>query len=166
MTRAVLSIGSNQGDRLAHLRAARQAFAAELQAASPVVQTPPWGPVAQPAFLNAILIVDDSCATAAEWLRRARTAETAAGRVRTLRWGPRTLDVDIVTVSDGERQLVSADPELTLPHPRAAERGFVLLPWQLIEPEAVLAGRTVASLLAAVDVSGIVVRPELTLERR
>jgi 2-amino-4-hydroxy-6-hydroxymethyldihydropteridine diphosphokinase len=167
VSRAVLSIGSNQGDALANLRSAAAAFAPWLVAVSPVVQTPPWGPVPQDDYLNAILIVDDPEATPREWLTRANAVEQQAGRVRDVRWGPRTLDVDVVTVATEETTEVrSDDPVLTLPHPRAAVRAFVLVPWLAAEPQALLAGRPLAELIAELpgeDVAGIVSRPELSL---
>ena len=137
MSRAVLSIGSNLGDRMAHLRSAVAALSPYLTAASAVFQTPPWGPVAQQPFYNAVLLVSDRAAGPADWLSRARACEQAADRVREQRWGPRTLDVDVITVDE----VRSDDPELTLPHPRAAERAFVLVPWWSVDPEAQLPGR-------------------------
>ncbi|HVQ94833.1 MAG TPA: 2-amino-4-hydroxy-6-hydroxymethyldihydropteridine diphosphokinase [Mycobacteriales bacterium] len=152
---AVLSIGSNLDDRLAHLQAAVDGLGPAVVAVSPVYRTAPWGGVEQDDFLNAIVLVDDPDAAPAEWLARARAAEHAAGRVRTVRWGPRTLDVDIVTV-DGVR---SDDPELTLPHPRAAERGFVLLPWLDLQPGATLPGhgpiRSLIDRLPAAERAGL-----------
>jgi 2-amino-4-hydroxy-6-hydroxymethyldihydropteridine diphosphokinase len=136
MSRAVLSLGSNVGDRLAHLRSAVTALEPYLTAASPVFQTPPWGPVEQQPFYNAVLLVNDPEAGPADWLARAHACEQAAGRVREQRWGPRTLDVDVITVDD----VRSDDPRLTLPHPRAAERAFVLVPWWSVDPEAQLPG--------------------------
>lgn len=147
MSRAVLSIGSNLGDRLATMRAATASFGPWLQACSGVYETPPWGPVPQQDFLNAVLIVDDASAGPGEWLDRAHAAEASAGRTRELHWGPRTLDVDVIDV-DG---MVSDDPVLTLPHPRAAERAFVLVPWAEVDPHARLQGRTIDVLLAALD---------------
>ncbi len=144
MSVAVLSIGSNLGDRATTLRAAVAAFRPWLRAVSPVYETAPWGPVPQGDYLNAVLVTDDPGASAADWLRRAHEAEQAAGRVRDERWGPRTLDVDVITVDD----VRSDDPDLTLPHPRAAERAFVLLPWLAADPEATLAGRPVRELVA------------------
>lgn len=134
MTRAALSIGSNLGDRLAHLRSVVEALHPVL--VSPVYETAPWGGVEQDDFLNAILVVDDPDTDAAGWLARAQACERAADRTREVRWGPRTLDVDVIDV-DGT---VSADPVLTLPHPRAHERAFVLVPWADVEPDAVLPG--------------------------
>src|SRR3954471_3855780 len=145
MSKAVLSIGSNVGDRLATLRAAVEAFAPWLVAVSPVYETPPWGPVPQDDYYNAVLIADDPAADPRDWLARAQAAEQAAGRTRDVRWGPRTLDVDVVDVA-GVR---SDDPELTLPHPRAAERAFVLVPWLAADPDAELAGGAVSALVAA-----------------
>ena len=71
------------------------------------------------------------------WLERAQAAEREAGRTRELRWGPRTLDVDVIAVDD----VISEDPVLTLPHPRAAQRAFVLVPWWSLDPEAELPGQ-------------------------
>jgi 2-amino-4-hydroxy-6-hydroxymethyldihydropteridine diphosphokinase len=145
MTGAVLSIGSNVGDRLAALQRAVEAFRPWLQAVSPVYETPPWGPVPQDDYLNAVLIVADADAGPRDWLDRAHAAEQSAGRTRDVRWGPRTLDVDVIAV-DGA---VSDDPELTLPHPRAGERAFVLVPWVAADPGAVLAGQPVADWITA-----------------
>lgn len=143
MTRAVLSLGSNLGDRLAHLRTAVRLFDDALQMASGVYETPPWGDAAQPAYLNAVLLVADPAATARDWLDRARAAEAAAGRRRDpdRRYGPRTLDVDVIAVHDETGEpVLSTDPELTLPHPRAHLRAFVLRPWIDVEPYARLPG--------------------------
>jgi 2-amino-4-hydroxy-6-hydroxymethyldihydropteridine diphosphokinase len=146
MTRAVLSLGSNLGDRLAHLRAAVAGFADVLIAASPVYETAPWGGVEQDDYLNAVLLVNDPGTDARGWLRHGQTLEDASGRVRDVRWGPRTLDVDVVTV-DG---VISDDPELLLPHPGTPDRATVLRPWLDVDPAAVLPGHgPVAALLAA-----------------
>jgi 2-amino-4-hydroxy-6-hydroxymethyldihydropteridine diphosphokinase len=146
MTRAVLSLGSNLGDRLAHLRSAVHGLRDALVAASPVYETAPWGGVEQDDFLNAVLVVDDPAADAWAWLRRGQALERAAGRVREVRWGPRTLDVDVVTVD----AVTSTDPDLLLPHPGTPERATVLRPWLDLDPAAVLPGHgPVADLLAA-----------------
>jgi len=154
MTRAVLSLGANLGDRAAAIRTAFAALKDEgtLVARSTLYETPPWGPVEQPPYLNAIAVVRGD-RDAAGWLVRAHELEQAAGRTREVRWGPRTLDVDIVTVTgDDGTPVTSDDPRLTLPHPRAHERAFVLLPWATLEPGAVLPGRgRVADLLAALS---------------
>lgn len=155
MTRAVLSIGSNLGDRLAHLRSVVDAL--QPIRISPVYETAPWGGVEQDDFLNAVVIVDDPATDAYGWLARAHACEQAAGRTRDVRWGPRTLDVDVIDVDGG----VSADPDLTLPHPRAHERAFVLVPWADVDPDAVLTGHgRVADLIAD---TGEVRRTELVL---
>lgn len=160
--RAVLSIGSNMDDRWALLRGVKEEFAGEIVAASPVFSTPPWGVTDQDEFLNAVLIVDVD-QTPLELLRRGQRLEDAADRVRVRRWGPRTLDIDVVTVWDPE-ELTSDDPVLTLPHPHAHERAFVLVPWLAADPDARLHGRPVAELVAALDpdeVAGIVAAGEL-----
>ena len=126
---AVLSLGSNVGDRRARLAAALDLL--QPTAVSPVYETAPVGPVAQPDFLNLVCL---AAYDATEAWRRARAAEQSAGRVRAGRWGPRPLDVDVV-VADGPV------PEgLVLPHPRAHERAFVLAPWLDVQPDAVLPG--------------------------
>jgi 2-amino-4-hydroxy-6-hydroxymethyldihydropteridine diphosphokinase len=141
---AVLSVGSNLGDRLDHLAAALRAVARATGgpvAVSAVYETAPWGPVPQPAYLNAVLVADDPERDARGWLAVAHGCERAAGRLRDVRWGARTLDVDVVQVVDTAGPVRSDDPLLTLPHPRAHERGFVLVPWLDVQPDAVLAGR-------------------------
>lgn len=162
MTRAVLSLGSNLGDRLAHLRAAVTGFAEVLLAASPVYETAPWGGVEQPDFLNAVLLVDDDGADVWEWLRRGQQLEDAAGRVREVRWGPRTLDVDVVCVTGADGPVLSDHPDLLLPHPGTRERATVLRPWLDVEPDALLPGHgQVAALLAALGPDhGMRRRPE------
>jgi 2-amino-4-hydroxy-6-hydroxymethyldihydropteridine diphosphokinase len=162
MTTAVLSIGSNLGDRLAALQGATDAHRPWLVTVSPVYETAPWGPVPQDDYLNAVLVVSDPNAAPADWLERAHGAEQAAGRERDVRWGPRTLDVDVVCVDD----VVTDDPALTLPHPHAAERAFVLVPWLAAMPNARLGARPVADLVAALpadEVSGVRLRPDLVV---
>lgn len=144
--RAVLSIGSNMEDRRALLQTVFDEFAEETIAASPVYATPPWGVTDQGDFLNAVLIVDVDC-TPLELLRRGQKLEEAAERVRVRHWGPRTLDVDIVQI-DG---VTSDDPELTLPHPYADQRAFVLVPWLAADPDAELNGTSVRELIAGLD---------------
>ena len=144
--RAVLSIGSNMEDRRALLQTVFDEFAEETIAASPVYATPPWGVTDQGDFLNAVLIVDVDC-TPLELLRRGQKLEEAAERVRVRHWGPRTLDVDIVQI-DG---VTSDDPELTLPHPYAHQRAFVLVPWLAADPDAELNGTSVRELIAGLD---------------
>lgn len=160
MSTAVLSVGSNLGDRLAFLQGCVDGLRDVLRSVSGVYQTVPWGPVVQGDFLNAILIVANDETGPAGWLDRARALEAAAGRCREQRWGPRTLDVDVITVDD----IQLADPELTLPHPRAHERAFVLVPWLEVDPAGVLPGRgPVAELAQALDDSGMCRRADLEL---
>ncbi|WP_328612871.1 2-amino-4-hydroxy-6-hydroxymethyldihydropteridine diphosphokinase [Amycolatopsis sp. NBC_00355] len=163
MSRAVLSLGSNLGDRLGFLRLALDAVRPALVAVSSVYETKAWGVEDQPDFLNVVCVVDDPGRDHWAWLRTGQAAEQAAGRVRELRWGPRTLDVDVVTV-DG---VTSADPELLLPHPGTPERASVLVPWLEIEPDAVLPGHgSLATLLAARPASDVesVRRTDLDLQ--
>ncbi|MET7966896.1 2-amino-4-hydroxy-6-hydroxymethyldihydropteridine diphosphokinase [Micromonospora sp. NPDC005305] len=172
MTRAVLSIGSNLGDRLAHLRAAVASFGDTVLVVSGVYETPPWGDAEQPAYLNAAVLVRDPAATPHDWLARARAAEAAAGRTRDpeRRYGPRTLDVDVIAVWDAAGEpVLSGDPELTLPHPRAHLRAFVLRPWIDIEPHGRLPGHGwLTDLLnaepLASDALELSPRPDLALE--
>lgn len=163
MSRAVLSLGANLGNRLANLQSAVTGLGDAVVAVSPVYETAPWGGVDQPDFLNAVLIATEDGVDEWDWLAKAQLLESAAHRVRTVRWGPRTLDVDIVTV-DG---VVSDHPDLLLPHPGTPSRATVLLPWLDIEPDAVLPGHgPVSDLLAgldAADLVGVVRRNDLTL---
>jgi 2-amino-4-hydroxy-6-hydroxymethyldihydropteridine diphosphokinase len=155
-TTAVLALGSNLGDRLGHLRAAAARLGA--LAASGVYETAPVGGPEQDDYLNAVVLVP--AASPRELLAAAHAAEQAAGRVRTLRWGPRTLDVDVIACGD----LVSTDPAVTIPHPRAHERAFVLVPWLDVDPHATLPGHgRVADLLARIGSDGVR-RTELALE--
>jgi 2-amino-4-hydroxy-6-hydroxymethyldihydropteridine diphosphokinase len=149
--RAVLSLGANLGDRSGTLRAALAALSGDgLVARSTLYETPPWGPVEQPPYLNAVALVQGP-RDAAGWLDLAHELERAAGRTREVRWGARTLDVDVVTVTaDDGAPVLSDDPDLTLPHPRAHERAFVLVPWLALDPAAEIPGRgRVADLVAA-----------------
>jgi 2-amino-4-hydroxy-6-hydroxymethyldihydropteridine diphosphokinase len=151
----VLALGSNLGDRLASLQAAVDALGAgpgldEIEV-SPVYETAPVGGPPQPDYLNAVLVGATSLPPRAV-LDRSRAAEAALGRVRGPRWGPRTIDVDVIAYGNE----ISGDPELTLPHPRAHERAFVLAPWHDVDPDAVIPGRgRVADLLAALPADGM-----------
>ncbi len=120
---AYIALGSNIGDRDAHLAGARDAIAAlpgtRLVAASAVEETAAIGPIAQPPFLNQMVAVETSLSPRA-LLDALQAIERAAGRVRGARWGPRTLDLDIVLF---ERQQVS-EPELVVPHPELPRRDF------------------------------------------
>jgi 2-amino-4-hydroxy-6-hydroxymethyldihydropteridine diphosphokinase len=151
----VLSIGSNLGDRLARLQSAVDGIAGALRAVSPVYETEPWGGVEQSPFLNAIVIADDPALDCRNWLRRAQELERAAERIREERWGPRSLDVDIVTCHDDGREVFSNEDDLTLPHPLAHQRAFVLVPWLAVDPDATLTvggtEHTVDKLLTELD---------------
>jgi 2-amino-4-hydroxy-6-hydroxymethyldihydropteridine diphosphokinase len=152
---AVLALGSNLGDRKDILQGGVDAIEGlsevRVTAVSPVYETVPVGGPPQPDYLNAVVLVATRLAPR-ELLDGLHEVEAAFDRVRLVRWGPRTLDIDIITVA-GEH---SDDPELTLPHPRAHERAFVLAPWHDVDPGAVLPGYgPVADLLAHVDQSGI-----------
>ncbi|ORV86121.1 2-amino-4-hydroxy-6-hydroxymethyldihydropteridine pyrophosphokinase [Mycobacterium interjectum] len=154
MTRVVLSIGSNLGDRLARLQSVVDGLGEAVVAVSPVYETDPWGRVEQAPFLNAALIAQDPACDGHGWLRRAQQFERAAGRVRGERWGPRTLDVDLIACY-GDTEVIVREPELTLPHPLAHLRAFVMVPWLAIEPDAELTvaegPRPVAQLLAELE---------------
>lgn len=155
MSTVVLSIGSNLGDRLARLQSVIDGLDGAVRAVSPVYETPPWGGVEQGPFLNAVLIADDPAMDSHGWLRRAHELEAAADRVREERWGPRTLDVDLVACHDGVHEVTCDDAELTLPHPLAHQRAFVLIPWLAVDPDATLTvageSRRVAGLLAELE---------------
>jgi 2-amino-4-hydroxy-6-hydroxymethyldihydropteridine diphosphokinase len=133
--RAVLALGSNLGDRVAHLQGAVDGLATTegvvVVAVSSVYETDPMGPD-QPDYLNAAVAVDTT-RTPHELLGVAQSLEQAAGRVRRERWGPRTLDVDVLFVGD----LVVDTPDLVLPHPGVAQRAFVLAPLSDVAPELV-----------------------------
>jgi 2-amino-4-hydroxy-6-hydroxymethyldihydropteridine diphosphokinase len=152
---AVLALGSNLGDRLGTLQGCVQAIGGlpdtDVLAVSPVYETVPVGGPAQPDYLNAVLIVATGLAPA-ELLEAAHRIEADFGRVRDERFGPRTLDIDII----GYACEVSTDPVLTLPHPRAHSRAFVLAPWHDIDARAELPGRgAVSHLLAGLSLDGI-----------
>jgi 2-amino-4-hydroxy-6-hydroxymethyldihydropteridine diphosphokinase len=143
VTRAVLSLGSNLGNRFKHLQRAVHTLGGSVAVVSGIYETPPWGDPDQPAYFNAVLLAVDPKAAPRDWLERAHACEAEAGRVRDpeRRFGPRNLDVDVIAVWDDDDQpILSDDPELTLPHPRAHQRAFVLRPWIDIQPYGQLPG--------------------------
>jgi 2-amino-4-hydroxy-6-hydroxymethyldihydropteridine diphosphokinase len=155
MSTVVLSIGSNLGDRLARLQSVVDRLDGSVRAISPVYETAAWGGVEQGPFLNAVVIADDAALDGHGWLRCAQEMEQAADRVRGQRWGPRTLDVDLISCYDDGTEVFSRDDGLTLPHPLAHLRAFVLVPWLAVDPgaELTVAGgkRPVVKLLAELD---------------
>lgn len=155
MTQVVFSIGSNLGDRLGYLRAAvaELAKAGQVQAVSGVYETPPWGDPDQPSYYNAVVLVTGEPAVE-QWLEVARAAERLAGRSR--EQIPRTLDVDLVAAWDDDgTPIIRQTAELTLPHPRAHLRAFVLRPWLEIQPYAKLPGHGwVNDLVLSDDLAG------------
>lgn len=146
--RAVLALGSNLGDGRAHLDAAVEALGTldlHLTAVSDYLSTDPVlapGQEPQPRYTNAVATVTTAMSPLA-LLAELQRIEVRGGRVRERRWGPRTIDLDIVDVEG----VASVNPRLTLPHPRAGERLFVLEPWAQIEPEATLDGVPIARLI-------------------
>jgi len=158
VTRAVLAVGSNLGDRMGHLQGAIDALAEQVDivAVSAVYETAPVGGPDQDDFLNAVLIAETSLAPF-DLLALCQRVEADHDRVREVRWGPRTLDVDIIAM-EGE---VLDDVTLTLPHPRAHERAFVCVPWLDVDPGATLPQGPIASL--ALDRDGVVRRTDLAL---
>ena len=166
LRKVVFSVGSNLGDRLGHLQGALDAIRdtpdVVVVDVSSVYETDAvGGPEDSPDFLNIVLVAETTLEPRT-LLERALAVEDAFGRDRSGgRWSPRTLDVDLIVVGTTE----VSQPDLTLPHPRAAERGFVLVPWAEIDGRGTLPGHgTVAELRDRVDVSGVRLRDDLTLE--
>jgi 2-amino-4-hydroxy-6-hydroxymethyldihydropteridine diphosphokinase len=148
-------MGSNMGDRLDYLQGGLDGLfdtpRITFLGVSPVYETAPVGGPEQPDYLNAVVIAETSMPAQAV-LERCLSLEDAYGRVRDERWGPRTLDLDLIIYGDE----VSNSPGLTLPHPRAHERAFVLAPWLDADPQAQIPGcGPVADLLAALGTAGI-----------
>lgn len=156
MPQAYVALGGNIGDARATIAQAIRQFCdgrdVTLLARSADYRTPPWGVTDQPPFVNACIAVDTRLDPQA-LLARAQAVEAALGRDRSRerRWGPRPLDIDLLTYDDRVIDL----PELTLPHPRLFARAFVLVPLVEIAPDAVVAGRSLREALQAVDASGI-----------
>jgi len=167
LRKVVYSIGSNLGDRLSNLQGAVDALrdtpdVIVVDVSSVYETAAVGGPAGNPAFLNIVLVAETTLEPRT-LLERAQAVEDAYGRDRsTGRWGPRTLDVDLILVGTSELE----QPGLTLPHPRAGERGFVLVPWAEIDPKGTLPGRreTVAELAARVDTAGVTRRDDLGVE--
>jgi 2-amino-4-hydroxy-6-hydroxymethyldihydropteridine diphosphokinase len=162
--KAILALGSNLGDRLKVLQEAVNLLTDSTTgntgvAVSPVYETVPVGGPKQPDYLNAILVIS-TVLSPRTLLRHCQSVEEELHRVRQERWGPRTIDVDIITYSD----ITSDEPSLILPHPRAHQRAFVLAPWLDVEPVAALPGHgDVADLLAVIGREGVCRSEELVL---
>ncbi|RUL79868.1 2-amino-4-hydroxy-6-hydroxymethyldihydropteridine diphosphokinase [Dyella choica] len=155
MMRAYIALGSNLGDTRQHLLDAIEALAVlpqtEVLARSRLYRTPPWGVLDQPDFLNAVVAIETALAPH-DLLEALLNIERAAGRQRNGdRWGPRTLDLDLLHVAG---RTVNSE-RLTLPHPHIADRAFVLLPLHDVAPELEIPGQgKVANLLQGVDTHG------------
>ncbi len=156
MAEALLAFGGNVGDVRTTLDRAVAALcdgiAIRLAARSADYLSPPWGVVDQPSFVNLCIAVETSLSPHA-LLARAQIVERAFGRDRTRerRWGPRTLDIDILAYDD----VILDDDSLTLPHPRLFERAFVLVPLAEIAPERTIVGTPIRDALAKIDTTGI-----------
>lgn len=165
LSTAVFALGSNLGDRLENLQGALEGLRntpdVMIVDVSGVYETDAvGGPEDNPEFLNAV-VVTETTLQPRTLLDRALAIEEAYGRVREEVDGPRTLDVDLLIV--GKREI--DEQALRLPHPRAHERAFVLVPWHEVDPRAAIPGRgTVAELLAGLDTSGVRRRDDLVLE--
>jgi 2-amino-4-hydroxy-6-hydroxymethyldihydropteridine diphosphokinase len=149
-----LALGSNLGDRLANLRKAIATLPSRVQPGvqSSVYETEPWGYSDQPAFLNQVLKASTTL-NPSDLLAFLKETELALGRQETFRFGPRLIDIDILFYDD----LVLETPKLTIPHPRIAERAFVLVPLAEIAPELYhpVSGRTIQQLKTDVDASSV-----------
>jgi 2-amino-4-hydroxy-6-hydroxymethyldihydropteridine diphosphokinase len=156
MAEAFIALGGNIGDVRSTFDRAIALMADDgavrLTARSRDYRTPPWGVTDQPPFVNAVIAVSTSLPPHA-LLARAQQGERALGRDRAheRRWGPRTIDIDLLTYDDR----VVADATLTLPHPRLFERAFVLVPLAEIAPDRIIAGTRVRDALARIDATGI-----------
>jgi 2-amino-4-hydroxy-6-hydroxymethyldihydropteridine diphosphokinase len=163
MAEALLGLGGNLGDVRRSLDRALELLCedgrAKVRAQSSDFRTPPWGVEDQPAYINRCVILETELGPRA-LLERALAVERALGRdrARERRWGPRPIDIDLLSYAD----LVIDEPGLTLPHPHWAQRAFVLVPLAEIAPERVIGGIAVSDALARVDASGIERLPRTT----
>jgi 2-amino-4-hydroxy-6-hydroxymethyldihydropteridine diphosphokinase len=147
---ATLGLGSNLGDRVGNIEEAVRRLTADgsvrLVARSKLYRTAPWGVTDQDWFVNACIAVATELAPHA-LLKLCQSVENGMGRVRTRHWGPRNIDVDILTFRD----LKVRDPDLVIPHPLIAERAFVLLPLKDVAPDLKIGGATLDALIAKLD---------------
>ena len=150
-----LALGTNLGDRAANLKSAREALPplVKILVCSPVYETPPWGYADQPPFLNQVLKAQTQLSPR-KLLSYIKRIEVKMGRVKTIRYGPRLIDIDILYYDD----LILETRTLTIPHPRMAGRAFVWLPLADIAPDLrhPVLGRTSQEMLAELDTTGIV----------
>ena len=161
--KATIGLGSNMGDRFSYLQQALDSLntvtGVQVHSVSPVYETDPVGGPEQENYLNAVAVLK-TVLTPHQLLAETKQIEQEANRQRNERWGPRTLDLDLLAM---DSEVVSTE-DLDLPHPRAHERGFVLLPWSMLDPDYLLPGYgSVADLLTRVDVSGVRLRTDLQL---
>lgn len=156
----VIALGANLGDVAATLAGAVSQIGSlpglRVDAVSPLFETDPVGGPEQPPYLNAVVLAHTSLAPR-DLLGHLHAVEARHGRKRDLRWGARTLDLDLVQYGEPGQpgEVVSEEADLTLPHPRAGERAFVLRPWAVVDPEARLGAHRVAELLDGLDGSGV-----------
>jgi 2-amino-4-hydroxy-6-hydroxymethyldihydropteridine diphosphokinase len=154
LTVAVLGLGGNIGDTRSLMAAAIERLASnpeiELQAVSALYHTPPWGKTDQPPFLNAAVKIETQLSPAA-LLKRVLGVEQELGRERAERWGPRTIDIDILLYGT----IAVDEPGLRIPHPRLKERAFALAPLVDILPDAEVSGRPATAWLAESDRAGM-----------
>ena len=167
LRKVVYSIGSNLGDRLGNVQGAVDAISDTpdvivVDVSSVYETTPVGGPADSPLFLN-IVVVAETTLEPQTLVERAFAIEEAYGRARDgERWGPRTLDVDLIMVGNA----VVDQEDLKLPHPLAHERAFVLVPWYEVDPTGEIAGKgAIGDLLSRADSSGVVRRDDLVIDR-
>ncbi len=153
MARATLGLGSNVGDARANVQRAVDALdrgGARVVARSRDYRTRPWGPVEQDWFVNACVLVETELAPRA-LLELCRSVEASLGRRRAVRWGPRTIDVDLLSYEELEIR----EPDLVVPHPHLLERAFVLVPLLEVAPDLTVGGRRIADALSELAVDGV-----------
>lgn len=161
--KAAIGLGSNMGDRMQFLQnaidALNSATATQVHSVSPVFETDPVGGPEQADYLNAVAVIK-TVLSPEQLLAVTQQIEQDANRVREEHWGPRTLDIDILAMDNEKFET----PNLILPHPRAHERAFVLVPWETLDPDFLIPGHgSVSESLAKVDATGVRPRPDLVL---